>query len=151
MLRRHTRLIAWMMLIGFTVNAVIPSATQAWLLCIGCDDSGVAITQADRLNQPESCCPGEASQMPTPVAFNATEEHADDCGCIDLTLDKKSLVASLTKPQLDGPTPLHATCWGPVDPVLTCLGESLAWRGPPDGVPVRTDRSLFGQRALLLI
>lgn len=154
MMRRNVKMLTRMILIGFAVNAVIPSAAQAWMLCIGCDDLGVAIALSEGVDRSKACCPQEFTEgipeaSERPVGFQ--ERHAEDCGCIDLTFEKGSLLASLSSPQNEKQPGAMAVGAPVIVPVPGLIAGTRATRGPPGFFLNPSDRTLFGQGSLLLI
>jgi len=156
MIRHRSNPVAWLTLMVLTINAVVPMVTRGWVLCIGCDELGWAVTRIDALAvSPSDPCCGSADEPAErrgeSSAVVAEEEFAGDCGCFRVTGDGNSVLAVLPTPHEGMPewfTPLMSDG---VSRSLITPRAGLGQRGPPECRPRGADRTLIGLHTSLLI
>jgi len=94
MVRNRGHLGAWLLLIVFSLNAIAPAGAGRWLLCVGCDDVGLTLTQTDsRLRaSADSCCEttGAPEEDQQPARLIA-DESLSECDCVQVPVESHDL------------------------------------------------------------
>jgi len=146
---------AWLLLIVFSLNAVAPAGAGRWLLCIGCDDVGLTLTQTDSglRGSPDSCC--ETTDAPEenqqPVRLIAGESLSA-CDCVQVPVESHDLAVVPTPMDGGGMAIALIGVMALEDLIPDLQSGSMTARGPPDvGWWLPSTQTLLGQHTSLII
>lgn len=143
----------WLLLIVFSINALLPAGAGRWDLCVGCDNVGLTLVRADAtpLGSSDSCCENTNSsdedQRPDRLT---SHESLSACDCVRIPVENHGL--PVIPSSLDGPAPTFALLCEATDIVVLHLPtDSITARGPPDAGWLPVTHTLLGQHTSLII
>lgn len=147
--------VAWLLLMVFSVQVLVPQLGWALELCIGCEKTGFAFGPAvSRLCSDSACYPA-LSETPAdgPLSGYArtTDELAATCDCVHIELKYEYAPFTVPQSRSDGQVPEAVLPWPPHTWSPAPLRGPVCQRGPPEQPKSSGDQSLFGQRTSLTI
>jgi hypothetical protein len=154
MVQNRGHLGAWLMLIVFSFTAVAPAGAGRLLLCVGCDDVGLTLTQTEPglRGSPDSCC--ETTDAPEqdqqPGRVNAGESLSM-CDCVQVPVESHNLAVVPTPMDGGGMAIALISVMVAEDMLLDLQSGSITARGPPDADWLPSTQTLLGQRTSLII
>ncbi len=144
---------AWLLLIVFSLNAVVPAGAGGWLLCVGCDDVRLTLTKPDSgwLGVAEPCCgTTDASDEDQRPGRLLADEMLSSCDCIRVPVENNDLAVVLS-PDDSAPTVALPSETAPAEFQLDLPTGSVTARGPPDADWLTATQTLLGQHTSLII
>ncbi len=143
----------WFLLILFSLSTLFSGGPGEWLLCIGCDDVGFAISQIDYV-QADNCC-----SLPERLSTDSRDKSKDlakrldqgECDCLSI-----QVVSFYTKAAIFEPAQIsfkHLIDSNSInDGWITLMATaSIGLRAPPAIHSSLGRYSLFNQRVSLIL
>ena len=150
---------SWLLLLFFSIQAILPGVTGGLQLCIGCEGSGFAFESmiaTSPANTVDACCSGTSEST---NQSNDSVEYRDDqcqdqsinCRCIKVSIDSSVFLAhhnSISRPAET--SPLQVAIFDNLLPQAP-IARGLAPRAPPNTNPSWLACTLLTQRTSLLV
>lgn len=154
MVRNRGHLGAWLLLILFSLNAVAPAGPGRWVLCVGCDDVGLTLTQMDpglRASADSCCETDDAREKDQQPARLIADERLPACDCVQVPVESHDL-AVVPTPMDGGGMALALIGVMVAEDMLPDLQSgSVTARGPPDVGWLPSTQTLLGQHTSHII
>lgn len=145
---------AWLLLIVFSLHAVAPAGAGRWLLCVGCDDVGLTLTQTDDglRGSPDSCCetPGTPQEDQKSARLIA-DESLSVCDCVQVPVESDELAVVPTPMDGGGMAIALIGVMAAENMLPDIQSGPITARGPPDAAWLPSTRTLLGQHTSLII
>jgi len=145
---------AWLLLIVFSLNAVAPAGAARWLLCVGCDDVGLTLTQPDSewRGSSDSCCETagalEEDQQPDRLI---ADESLSACDCVQVPVRSHDWAVVPTPTDGAGLAIALIGVMVAEDMLPDLPTGSITAHGPPDADWLPSTQTLLGQHTSLII
>lgn len=150
---------SWLLLMVFSIQAILPGVTGGLQLCIGCNGSGFAFESMiapSPATTADACCSGTSqstNQTNDSVGYRDDQHHDQsiNCRCIKVSIDSFTYQTHRkSTPRPAETSPLQVATINHLLPQTSCV-PSLAPRAPPDANPSWLACTLLSQRTLLLV
>ena len=153
---------SWLLLIVFSIQAILPGVTGGLQLCIGCDGSGFAFESMiapSATSSADACCSGTSQSTNDTNQTNDSVEYRDDqrqdqsinCRCIKVSIDSSAFLPSRNSTQQPAETsPLQVAMFDHLLPQAP-IARGLSPRAPPKANPSWLACTLLSQRTSLLV
>jgi len=145
---------AWLLLTVFSIGVLTPVGSGRWLLCVGCDDVGLTLTQTNSgwFGSSESRCEAgntyEGDQQPDRVI---AEENRAACDCMRASFESHDFIAVPTPTAGVGLAIALIGGTAAKDLLPDLPTGSITARGPPDAGWLPATQTLLGQHTSLII
>lgn len=150
---------SWLLLMVFSIQAILPGVTGGLQLCIGCDGSGFAFESMiapSPASTADACCSGTSestNQTNDSVEYRDDQRHDQsiNCRCIKVSIDSSVFLPHRNStPRPAETSPLQVAMFDHLLPHAP-VTRGLSPRAPPDANPYRLVCTLLSQRTSLLV
>lgn len=146
---------SWLLLLVFSIQAILPGVSGGLQLCIGCDGSGFAFESMiapSPASSADACC---STNSESTNQTNGSVEYRDDqsinCRCIKVSIDSSTFLPNRNStPRPAEPSPLQIAMFDHLLPQAP-IARGLSPRAPPDANPYWLACTLLSQRTSLLV
>jgi len=147
---------SWLLLMVFSIQAILPGVTGGLQLCIGCDGSGFAFESMiapSPASTADTCCSGTGESTNDAAEYRDDQRHDQsiNCRCIKVSIDSSVFLSNRNStPRPAETSPLQVAMFDHLLPQAP-IARGLSTRAPPDANPSWLACTLLSQRTSLLV